>query len=93
MRYIYTMKYFSAINNNKNVPFAEMWMDLEILIQSEVSQAKKKQIRVLMHVCGIYKNIIDDLTCKAEIETEMQRIKVWIQRGKVCVWDRWGDGD
>ena len=37
MRYIYTMKYFSAINSNKNVPFAEMWMDLEILIQSEVS--------------------------------------------------------
>ena len=43
-----------------------------------------------MHICGIYKNSIDDLTCKAEIETQMQRIKVRIKRGKVCVWDRLG---
>ena len=31
-----------AINRNKTVPFAEMWMDLETVIQSEVSQKEKK---------------------------------------------------
>ena len=43
MWYIYTMDYYSAIKWNGIVPFAEMWMDLETIIQSEVSQ-KEKQI-------------------------------------------------
>ena len=38
MWYIYTMEYYSAIERNEIVPFAEMWIDLEIVIQSEVSQ-------------------------------------------------------
>ena len=37
------MDYYSAIKWNGIVPFAEMWMDLETIIQSEVSQ-KEKQI-------------------------------------------------
>ena len=43
-RYLYTMEYYSAIKRNELVPFAEMWMDLEVLIQSEGSQKEKKQI-------------------------------------------------
>ena len=34
-------QYYSAIKRNEMVPFAEMWMDLEIVIQSEV---REKQI-------------------------------------------------
>ena len=34
------MEYYSAIKRNKIVPFAEMWMDLETVIQSEVCQRK-----------------------------------------------------
>ena len=36
---------------NKIVPFAEMWMNLESVIQSEVSQKEKNKYRMLMHVC------------------------------------------
>uniref|UniRef100_A0A8C9AVB9 Uncharacterized protein n=1 Tax=Phocoena sinus TaxID=42100 RepID=A0A8C9AVB9_PHOSS len=36
MWYIYTIEYYSAIRRNKVVPFAEMWMELETVIQSEV---------------------------------------------------------
>lgn len=31
----------------------------------------------------VYKNGIDDLICKAEIETQMYRINIWMPRGKV----------
>ena len=37
MWYIYTKEYYSAIKRNEIVPFAEVWMDLEIVIQSEIS--------------------------------------------------------
>ena len=36
--YIYTMEYSLALKKNKIMTFAATWMDLEILILSEVSQ-------------------------------------------------------
>ena len=44
MWYIYVMEYYSAMKKNKIGSFEEMWMDLEILIQSEVSQKEKNII-------------------------------------------------
>ena len=43
MWYVYTMEYYSAIKKNEIGSFVQMWMDLETVIQSEVSQ-KEKQI-------------------------------------------------
>ena len=53
MWYIYTMEYYSAIRRNEIVPFAETWMDLETVIQSEVSQKEKNKYLILTHTCGI----------------------------------------
>ena len=48
--YIYTMEYYSAIKGNKIGSFAETWMHLETVIQSEVSQKEKnKHIISLIH--------------------------------------------
>ena len=53
MWYIYTMEYCSTIKRNEIVPVAEIWMDLETVIQSEVSQKEKNKYHILMHICGI----------------------------------------
>ena len=52
MWYIYKMEYYSAIKRNETESFVEMWMDLETVIQSEVSQKEKNKYRILSHVCG-----------------------------------------
>ena len=52
MWYIYTMEYDSDIKRNKTGSFVEMWMDLETVIQSEVSQKEKNKYRILTHICG-----------------------------------------
>ena len=40
MVYIYTMEYYSAIKKNEILPFATMWMELEGILLSEISQRK-----------------------------------------------------
>ena len=51
--------------------FVEMWMDLEAVVQREVNQKEKNKYHILTHICGIWKNGIGDLFCKAEMETQV----------------------
>ena len=53
MWYIYTMEYYSAIKRNEIGSFVETWMDLESVIQSEVSQKEKSKYRIITHICEI----------------------------------------
>ena len=41
MWYRYTTEYYSATKKNEIMPFAVTWMDLEIVILSEVSRTEK----------------------------------------------------
>ena len=50
---INTMEYYSAIKRNEIRSFAETWMDLETVIQSEVSQKEKNKYCILTHASGI----------------------------------------
>ena len=50
MWHIYTMEYYSAIKRNETELFVKRWMDLEPVIQSEVSQKEKNKYRMLMHI-------------------------------------------
>ena len=47
------MEYYSAIKRNDIVSFAETWMDLESVIQSEVSPKEKNKHCVISLICGI----------------------------------------
>ena len=51
--YIYTTEYYSAIKSNEIGSFVEMWMNLETVTQSEVSQKEKNKYRMLTHIYGI----------------------------------------
>ena len=51
MWYIHTMGYYSTKKKNKIMPFAATWMDLEIVILSEVSQGEKDKYHML--ICRI----------------------------------------
>ena len=39
--------------NHKKMPFAASWMQLEIIILSEVSQKEKDKYRMIPLTCGI----------------------------------------
>ena len=54
MWYIYTMEYYSATKRNEIGSFVETWMDLETVIQSEVSQTEKDKYHIAL-ICGIQK--------------------------------------
>ena len=52
MWYIYTMEYYSPIKKNEML-FAATWMDLGIIILSEVSQTQKDKYHMISLICGI----------------------------------------
>ena len=66
---IYTMEYYSAVKKNEILPFAATWMDLEIIILSEVRQTEKDQYHI-SRTCGILKKI------------EMIKIKLFTKKKK-----------
>ena len=51
--YIYPMEYYSAIKRNTSESVPMRWMNLEPIIQSEVSQKEKHKYHILTHIYGI----------------------------------------
>ena len=51
--HIYTMEYYSAIKRNKIELFVVRWMELESVIQSEISHKEKNKCRMLTHIYGL----------------------------------------
>ena len=50
---MYRMEYYSAIKRKEIELFVVRWMDLEIVIHSEVSQREKNKYCMLTHIYGI----------------------------------------
>ena len=65
--YIYTMQYYSASKKNAIMPFASTWINLEIIILSEVSQRKTN----IYHLYAeSKKNDTNELIYKTEIDSQ-----------------------
>ena len=78
--YIYTMEYYSAIKMNAFESVLMRWMNLEPIIQSEVSQKEKDKYHILMYIWN--KNGIEEFTYRAALEKQTYKIDLWT----------WGEG-
>jgi hypothetical protein len=47
------MEYYSATKNNKITPFAGKWVEIEIIMFSEIGQAQKATYYMFLLMCGI----------------------------------------
>ena len=59
--YIYTTEYYSAIKRNAFESVLMRWMNLEPIIQSEVSQKEKDKYWILTYVWNLEKMVLKNL--------------------------------
>ena len=67
--YIYTVEHYSAIKRNIFESVLMRWMNLEPIIQSEVSQ--KNKYHILIHIYRIHKNSPEEFIYRAAMEKQI----------------------
>ena len=68
--YIDTMEYYSAITRNTFESVLMRGMNLEPIIQSEVSQKEEDKYHILTHIYGILKNATEAFIYRAAMEKQ-----------------------
>ena len=79
--HIYTMEYYSSIKRNSFESVLMRWMNLEPIIQSEVSQKEKDKYGILTQIYGIQENGTEEFICRVAMEKQTQRIDLWAWGG------------
>ena len=69
MWYVNTMEFYSAIKKNEIKPFAATWLNLEIVILSEVSQTEKEKYYI-PYMQNLIRNDTNELIYKTERESQ-----------------------
>ena len=64
------MEYYSAIKRNAFESVLMRWMNLESIIQSEVSQKEKDKYHILIYIYGIQKNGTEEFIYRATTEKQ-----------------------
>ena len=74
---------------NEIMPFrcsnmdAAIWMDLQIIILSEVKSDRERQIYDITHMWNlIFKNDTNELTYKTETDSQISKTNLWLPKGK-----------
>ena len=82
---MHTMEYYSATQRKETTAFAATWMDLEMILLSEVRQTVRHQHRMLPPTCGLWKK---------DTITSLQN-RYWLtdfEKLTFSKWDRLGSG-
>ena len=74
--YVHTMEYYSAVKKNEIVIHVSTWMNLEIIILSEVRQIVKDKYHIILLICRILKRIKRNLFAKYKL-THRYRIQTY----------------
>ena len=60
------------------MPFAATWMDLEIIILSDVSQTVKDKHHMIPLICGIQNNDTNELICRTKTDPHTLKTNLWL---------------
>ena len=63
---VYVMDYYSAVKKNEMMAFATTWMDLQIIILSEVSQTEQDKYHEILLICRVLEMIQINLFTKVK---------------------------
>ena len=66
----YNLKWLIHIKKNASESVLMRWMNLEFIIQSEVSQKEKDKYSILMHIYGIWENGTEEFIYRAKMEKQ-----------------------
>ena len=81
MCYIYTVEYYSAIKKHEIMPLAATWMDLEIIMLSEVRQ---RNTNIIWYHLSVESNRNDTIALTKEKQTQRFQNQIYVyQRGNV----------
>ena len=58
------------------------WMNLEPIIQNELSQKEKDKYRILMHINEIQKNVTEEFIYRAAMEKQRIDLWTWVGEGE-----------
>ena len=75
------MEYYSAIKKNEIMPFIATWMQLKILILSEISQKEKEKYHIISPISGIQNIAQMNLPTEQKQTTDM-KTDLWLPRGR-----------
>ena len=73
------MEHYSTVKKNEIIPFTATWMDLEIIIQSEVGERQK--LYDITYMWDL-KHDTNEPIYKTDSQTQISDL--WLPRGKRC---------
>ena len=77
------MEHYLAVKNKKSLPFATVWMDLENIMLSEISQSDKDKYHMISLIHGIYeqteliRKMGQDSYMESRLTTRSGKVKGW----------------
>ena len=81
---ICTIEFYPAVKKKKILLFATVWMDLENIMLSEISQSEKDKYHMISLICG--RNLMKKTKLTRKMGTDSQMDNRMTAEGRIRVW-------